>query len=84
MYNVGQADNLLEPGTGSVSMPKYTNSCPTPAQYPCDNKNIDLSRVPKQNNPDINANRDYVDDYNSTYPERKITRSLLNTNKPEI
>jgi hypothetical protein len=70
MYNVGQADNLLNTGMGSVSMPNYTNACPSPDQYPCNYSNIDLSRKPEQIHPGINENRTYEEDQNNTYPKK--------------
>lgn len=71
MYNVGQADNLLSPGTGSVSMPSYKNGSISLDQYPCRNKKIDLYRRPEQIKTDINDLGNYVDAYNMTYPDKE-------------
>lgn len=46
MYNVGQADSLL--GPGSVSMPKYDNCSLSRDQYPCNYAPVDLSKKPEQ------------------------------------
>jgi hypothetical protein len=79
MYNVGQADNLISPGTGSVSMPSYTNGCLSLDQYPCKYKNPNLHSKPKQIQTEINNFGDYGDVYDSTYPKTETENYEENT-----